>query len=140
MTASVSTVLSLFSSAQGAADVVTERMIGRLVFGPLAPVDGTISDVDFGIVLVTSAAFAAGVAAVPKVNTEPDAEWLWVSSFKIDVQPTITQSVEAVYDFDVKARRVFEGERDLVLVMTNNTGAAARVQGHVRLLSRIRGT
>ena len=130
----------MFTTAEGAADVVTERVIGRLVVGPSAPTAGTIITIDMGLVLISSAAFAAGVAAVPDPNSEPDAKWLWVDNFFVDQHSTSDQMLSKDFVFDVKVRRVFEGEMTLALVFDNQTGAAGKVGGYIRLLSRIRGT
>ncbi len=77
-----------------------------------------------GMIVVSEAAAAAGVASVPTPGTEPDASWIvwqgWQSSF-VFLDATGTSSAAAnQYEVDSKAMRKVGIDDQLIIVLENS--------------------
>ena len=100
----------------------------------------------FGMIKVTSNAFAAGAASIPGPVTDIGDDWIiyqsWVQANQLFMAIDFDSMSGVSYAFDSKAKRVVEGEGQTVALMVENAHATHSFNIGIafRVLSQIRGT
>ncbi len=98
-----------------------------------------------GMCLVTDAAAAIGITALPDPVTDvSDDLWFLFQSFsqRLQVLDATGSTVSSVwYPFDSKAKRILESGHQVVLIGANaNSATGMNVTVNLRILSQVRGT
>ena len=134
----VSSILSqvmMISSAAGIVDEETTitRMIGRFTAALNVTTAGAEATVRVGCLVVRTEALAAGVAALPSVEDDPDSEWLFHGGVAL-LNPNSTLkdgpgSFQTI-QFDVRGQRIVKsGMTPVWLCESETTNVRAQVDG-----------
>jgi len=117
------------------------RMRGNILLNFDAAADNSRQNIGIGIGIISSDAFAAGVASVPDPLAESDYPWLWWTVMPLvnDLQiagESLQVCVAARVEIDSKAmRKVKPGQSLAVIYQTSAAVTATNIQqGNIRVL------
>ena len=140
--ASTSVVVGSFTLFSAGIDETVLRSVGVLSIGSdqSAAIEAQVGA--FGMIVVSDAALAAGIASLPTPVTEIDNDgWLLYVPFAQQTERALGSPSSVEYHFDSKAKRVVEGGSVIAIVLENSHATHGLQFALVmRMLSMVRGT
>ncbi len=144
--ASTKALIASFTPSNSNIDETVLRTVGSLYIRSDQVVASEVQQGAFGMIVVTDAALAAGVASIPGPITDiaDDGWFAWVpfsQQFLFSDATGIQSKNMTEYKFDFKSKRKTEDGQSIALVMETTAGSNGLI-GVValRLLSMVRGT
>ena len=139
--AATSAIVGSFTLINPGIDETVLRTVGVLSIASDQAAANEVQIGAFGMIKVSDAAFAAGIASIPTPITEiADDGWLLYVPFSQQGDQSLTQPPSREYHFDSKAKRIIEDGTTLAVVIQNAGGTGLQFAVVMRLLSMVRGT
>ena len=129
-TASVISAGAIVAGSSGLVDneVTITRLIANLSVGLRTATADVAASVAVGCAVVRTEAVAAGVAALPSPESDPDFEWLWYGCFPLRTPPAsqngASGSTNAMIEIDGRAQRIVRTGQTMIWLAESQTATA----------------